>query len=190
MLTLCGVPAFGQLVIDEVDYDQPGSDTTEWIEIRLDWDDLYSLSGVALVLYDADLNGNCTEYCRVDLSSLVVMGPQQIIVIGAHPNAVLPLCASVNAIRNGASDALVIEDGTTILHSVEYAAGQTSVCNFPFHLTSNVDNDVFDGSLQRCWSFWPFVQESTPGLPNDCSAVTDVPPLPPETWGTIKQVYK
>ena len=167
--TLCVAPAFGQLVIDEIDYDQPGSDTAEWIEIRLAWDDLYFLDDVDLVLYDANLSGTCTEYCRVDLSPLVVMSPGQIVIIGAHPNAVLPLCTSTDAIQNGGPDAIAIEQGGTILHSVEYESGLTqSVCSLP--MTSGADSDVLSGSLQRCPAsgLWEFVTTSSPGSLNSC----------------------
>jgi hypothetical protein len=175
-------------VIDEIDYDQPGSDTAEWIEIRLDWIDLYPLNGVSLVLYDVDLNGNCTEYCRVDLSVLAAMGPEQRILIGAHPAAELPLCASTDAIQNGAPDAIAIEVDGTVMHSVQYASELIqSACSFSF--TDVADSDVFEGSIQRCWSTWQFVRASTPGMPNDCST-TDVSPLPVETWGTIKGLYR
>jgi hypothetical protein len=180
-------------LINEIDYDQVGVDNAEWIEIRNPEDGIYSLTDTDLVLYDADLNGNCTEYCRVSLEPLVFLGPGQYVVIGDHPCAALPLCTSTDAIQNGLPDAIVVERNGFIIDSIEYGSGQThSVCTFiPVeNRVTTVDSDTIDGSLRSFLGLWMFAGASTPCATNSVDW-TDVPDEPaPPSWTLIKALYK
>lgn len=187
--------AQNELRITEIDYDQPGADTAEWIEIQnvMDYELFLWGEDVDLVLYDGDMNGNCTEYCRVDLSVLGILDAGTRIVIGAHPCADLPLCTSTDAIQNGAPDAIVIEWNGQVEDSVEYESGLThSKCSQvpDYQRTSATDSDSSAGSLRWCYQQWHFVAEATPCANNSCLA-TDVPEPPGGvSWTLVKSLYE
>jgi len=199
LVSITSTPAAAQifppsLAITEFDYEQVGTDSLEWIEIANMRDAAWFVNGIDLVLYDADPNGNCVEYCRVDLSPLVVLFSGVHVVIGNHPCASLPLCQEVDAIQNGSPDAIALgrpADGT-VLDLVEYASSFTgSTCGTPFvNRTSATDSDVADGSLQICLA-WRFNAVSSPCQPNDCVAtdVGDSGPLP-VSWDLFKRLYR
>ena len=182
------------LVISEVDYDQPGTDNHEWIEIQNTLDFEIQARGLHLVLYDGDLNGSCQEYCDVDLTILQVIPEGSYIVIGAQPCAVLPLCTSTDAIHNTVPGGMAIVGPHGVIDSVEYGSDLIhSTCNF--NLIPLRDRDSQEGSLQFCiqstppyngtWSFDP---TPTPCAASDCTA-TDVP-FAPARWGSVKSLYK
>jgi len=179
------------LVINEVDYDQPGPDIAEWIELKSRIDTILITEGWELILYDGDLSGHCVEYCRVDLSPIGFIGEQGIVLIGAHQYAELPLCSSVDAIQNGSPDAIALFVNGILVDSVEYASDRMStVCSY--YLTNAVDSAVVPGSMSRCLGAirWRFAV-STPGEENDCTTPTDVPEPPGgATFTLVKSLYR
>jgi hypothetical protein len=88
------VYAQGELRIREFDYDQPGADTAEWIEIQNTQDTEFFLWNTYLVLYDGDPGGQCAE-CRVDVSPLLFLDAGQRIVCGRR----LAVCQVKNGAR-------------------------------------------------------------------------------------------
>lgn len=123
-LELGGGP--GQLVINEVDYDQPGLDTAEFVEIYNAGSSSVDLSNVTLELvngsggavYDTYALGAAAsslapgEYLVLGTASLLASVP-----IGA---LTLPLLDPDNNIQNGGPDGMVLLDGTTVLDSLAY----------------------------------------------------------------------
>lgn len=111
----------GGLVINEIDYDQAGTDTEEFIE-------LYNASGAPINLdaYSLELvngNGN-TVYDTVDLPN-VDLGVGEFFVVCANaatvPNCDLDDDPDTNFIQNGAPDAVGLKDGTgAIVDTVSY----------------------------------------------------------------------
>ena len=115
------------LVINEMDVDQVGTDTAEYIELtaRVDTD----LGGIAIVM----LNGGVTpgqEYARIDLAPAGSLRAGGYLVI-AGPNVAVPADAarltppgweSSNRIQNGPSDALMLFDviGKRVIDTVSY----------------------------------------------------------------------
>jgi len=186
--------------ITEIDYDQPGGDTAEWIELHNGFGVEFQADDAFLVFYDADSTGTCLEYCRVDLSSLWFIASNAYIVIGNHPCAVLPLCTTTDAIQNGAPDAIAIEQGgNIILWSLEYEFDLvSSVCSltpvFPQHSsplqTAAADSDSLAGSIHLCDGAWIFTPTSTPCAMNAC-ATSSVPEfIEHKPWGQVKTLYK
>ncbi len=122
------------LMVNELDVDQVGTDTAEYIEIAaVSEEDGYingiDCAGVVLVL----LNGSALpgrEYSRIDLAPAGVLAPGSYLVI-AGPRVPLPEgCArlspagwdSSNRIQNGPNDAVMLFDtiGEVVIDTVSY----------------------------------------------------------------------
>jgi trimeric autotransporter adhesin len=131
--------AAGNLVINEVDYDQPGTDTTEYVEILNRGNAPVSLVDVQLVL----VNGNGgAVYQTIDLTGLglaATIAPQQRLVLGpalvldALPAGVLKIDTgwgnnANNAIQNGAPDGLALIDAAahTLIDALSYEGSITA----------------------------------------------------------------
>jgi hypothetical protein len=115
------------LSINELDIDQPGTDTAEFVE-------LYSREGVDLVgLSVIFVNGGTLpgiEYSRVDLGPAETLGPGSYLVLaGPAVNVAAAACRLAppswelsNRIQNGPNDAVVLFDtlGHRIVDTVAY----------------------------------------------------------------------
>lgn len=123
--------AIGKLVINEVDYDQPGSDNAEFIEIYNRSPDSVTLAGLALVLVNGADNN---EYARFDLSQGAdTLGPGDYLVLGntgvSVPNGTPLLDIGSNSIvHNGAPDgiAIVDSDAIAVLDAFSYEGSMTA----------------------------------------------------------------
>ncbi len=172
------------VVISEVDYDQPGTDTQEWVELYNPDATPQSLAGLELAFFNGTLSGSCAEYCRIDLDPYTIPA-NGYIVLGQDPCAVAPLCTTTNAIQNGSPDAIIVQDRVSglILDSVEYESDLVnSVCNF--NLTNATDSGSTGGSIQLCGSGWFFLPVPTPCGPPDCTV-----PVEPGSWSSFKGRY-
>jgi len=105
------------LVINEVDYDQPGSDLAEFVEIYNSGASPVSLQDISLVL----VNGSTQQdYLQVDLSGMGTLGSGSYMVIGSEAVlssgdipvgvATLQFASSGNNIQNGAPDGVALVD--------------------------------------------------------------------------------
>jgi Lamin Tail Domain len=103
-------PPAGQakLVINEVDYDQVGTDANGFVEIT-------NTGGAAADLANVDLvavnGGDSSEYDRVALTGTLAPG--------AHLDLAIEL-------QNGAPDGLALLDGATLLDALSYEGGITA----------------------------------------------------------------
>jgi predicted extracellular nuclease len=173
-----------ELVINEVDYDQPGSDTTEFVEI-------YNPSLVSVDLSQVDvvmINGNnSTEYNRFTLSG--TLNPGEFAVLGSPgltiPAGVIYIDAGItNLLQNGSPDGVALIDNinTALIDSLSYegainAANITGFAN-PVDLvegTVTTATDTGDGSIIRLPdgsdtgdddTDYIFTTTVTPGEPN------------------------
>ncbi|MGE4129529.1 MAG: lamin tail domain-containing protein, partial [Hyphomicrobiaceae bacterium] len=113
------------LVINEVDYDQPGADGASFIEIYNSGTTAVSLAGIYVVLVNGSNN---LPYLSIELSSggASVLGPGEYFVIC---NATVVVAAGAQAIivaddfiQNGAPDgiALVDTNTSTLIDSLSY----------------------------------------------------------------------
>ncbi len=125
----------GKLVINEVDYDNVGIDTAEYIELFNPTGSSVSLAGLAVVL----VNGSTGDpYDTIDLSSAQTLGAGEYLVISG-PNVDVPSGAkhidpvwSQDQIQNGAPDGLALIDTVTktVLDALSYE-GQVTSANIP-----------------------------------------------------------
>lgn len=115
-------PTSVSLVINEVDYDQPGTDFDEFVEIKNVSGAPIGLDGYYVVLING-ANNPGTEYDRVDLPAVTLpVGGRYVVCGGATatpgtprvPNCDLAWPDTSNIIQNGAPDAVAIVSNPTL----------------------------------------------------------------------------
>ena len=153
------------LVINEVDYDQIGTDATEYVEIFNPSAATISLTGKTLYL----INGTNSEvYDTVDLSGAGSMAPLTYLVV-AGAGVTVPMTAkkidpgwTSNAVQNGAPDGLALVDTTnmTVIDAFSYEGAFTAAMLPGFATPPSLvegtalpatvaDSNTADGSLCR-----------------------------------------
>lgn len=175
------------LVINEVDYDNVGHDTNEFVEIRNDGGAAASLDGLALVL----VNGrDDTEYRRVGLTGTLPAGGYLVVAdatVDVAPGAmVVRFGSSHDNVQNGAPDGVALVDTDThkIIDALSYEGGitQAHLVGFPSPVslvegtaTGVADSNTNPGSVARipngsdtddAHKDWRAVANPTPGSAN------------------------
>lgn len=111
-LDAAGTPT-GALVINEIDYDQTGVDTGEFVEIYNASASAVRLDDLALVLINGS-GGGSAEYARASLSGSLSAGAYAVVGITGQvltlPSGVMRFDVSTPGIQNGAPDGLVLWD--------------------------------------------------------------------------------
>ena len=179
------------LVINEVDYDNVGTDTTEFVEIYNASGGTVDLTGYLLSLVNGVGN---VEYLSVDLSSAGTLAAGEYLVVSssnvtvAAGAKVITFAGLQDQIQNGSPDgiALVHSPSETLVDALSYEGSMTSV--LVTGITGSVslvegtatiaaDNNTSVGSLARCPngsdsndanSNWQFTATLTPGEANIC----------------------
>jgi hypothetical protein len=187
-LSAAATPALGQLVINEVDYDQVGVDTNEFVEIRNGLSCSVNLANLDLVF----INGaNNTEYRRVNLGPAGVLLPGQYLVV-RNATVTIPtgtpnimFAGAQDNIQNGAPDgvALVNTATLTVIDALSYEGPMNAAIITglgPVNLvagtpTAATDSNTITGSLARIPNGsdtgndtfdWVFTTTITPGQSN------------------------
>jgi hypothetical protein len=177
------LPAGAGVIINEIEYDQPGTDASEWIELHNPNLAPQPLVGLDLVL----VNGNgCAEYLRFSLDAITIPAGG-FVVIGNHACAIsnggFP---ATNAIQNGAPDDVYIErrSDLSVVDGVEYEQPGASTCGYA--ATAAIDDAIEpSGSILRCGSGWVFSATGTPCSDNGCPISVD-----DSSWGQVKAQYR
>src|SRR5262249_29217838 len=111
--TITVVASAGHLVINEVDYDNPNTDSSEFVEIYNPGTTAVDLKGYQLVL----VNGaNNASYLTVDLGQAQTLPGGHYLVVGASTVVVpatekfIAFAAASNNIQNGAPDGVALVD--------------------------------------------------------------------------------
>jgi cytosine/adenosine deaminase-related metal-dependent hydrolase len=179
------------LVINEVDYDQIMTDSTEFVEIYNPSASTISLANKALVLINGADN---TAYATIDLGPAISLASHQYLVIaGAMVTVTTPAKKidpgwTTNAIQNGPPDGVALIDTatTTLIDAFSYEGGITMAALPGFAnpqtlvegtmLPANVaDSNTTDGSLCRspngqdtdsAAADWKFCSAGTAGTAN------------------------
>jgi predicted extracellular nuclease len=110
------------LVINEIDYDQPGTDDAEFIEIKNTGASSANLSGVDVVLVNGN-GGGASIYNTISLPAVSLAAGDYFVVCGNAANTIncdLDVSQDTNLIQNGAPDAVALVSGSTILDAVSY----------------------------------------------------------------------
>jgi hypothetical protein len=161
-------PPTSGLVINEIDYDQVGTDGGGYVEIANVGASVATLDGIVVVMVNG---GDGQEYERAELTGSLAAGAQLSIPIEA---------------QNGAPDgvALIASASGTLLDALSYEGEITSaqIDGQTYNLVEGTalaaavaDSNTQDGSLSRipngadtnnAASDWAFTTTKTPGAPN------------------------
>jgi len=161
----CSTPA-PALLINEVDYDQVGTDNGEFVEIVNAGSDPVALADVVLILVNGS---NSAEYRRIDLvDAASTLAPGAYLVVAASalqtslpagtPFVAFP--AATNNMQNGAPDAVALFDtvSSTLLDGLSYegsiVGAQFDGVPGTWNLVDGagsaaVDSNTVDGSISR-----------------------------------------
>lgn len=169
------------LVINEIDYDQPGTDAAEFIEIKNISASAIGLQGWTVELINGN-NGGATPYppSPIALQNVNLAAGDYYVVCGTGSS--VPNCdlfVSSFTIQNGPPDAVGLRNGGTLVDTVSYE-GNTGV---PYTEGSGAGlQDAENGttSISRCADgidtnqnnvdFWSEASPISPGEANPCVA--------------------
>jgi hypothetical protein len=114
-----GRTAAAQLVINEVDYDTPGTDNAEFIEIKNTGGSAVALSTYSIRLIDGPGGSTYGTFALPALS--LAAGDYFVLCANANrtPNCDLDVTPDTNLMQNGA-DAIELVDGTTVVDTLSY----------------------------------------------------------------------
>jgi predicted extracellular nuclease len=110
------------LVINEIDYDQPGTDTAEFLEIKNVSGAPLALSGYAIQLVNG-VGGGATVYQTIALPSTTLAAGDHFVVCAnaaTVANCDQDVTPETNLIQNGEPDAVAITFGGAIVDAVSY----------------------------------------------------------------------
>ncbi len=123
----------GHLVLNEVDYDEPGTDSAEFVEVYNPTASPIALDSIALVLVNGS---NSKEYARYPLAAagMLPAGGYLVISNGTVPAAAGALALTPtgwpmsNAIQNGPSDGMLLLDtgAGTVIDALSYDGSLTA----------------------------------------------------------------
>lgn len=131
MLLVAGLPvifsaqagaASTSLVINEIDYDQPGTDTAEFVEIKNVSSSTVNLAGWTVELVNGT-DGGASIYNTVALPSVTLAAGDYFVFCGSAANVAncdLVVPPPTNLIQNGAPDAVGLLNGGTLIDTVSY----------------------------------------------------------------------
>ncbi|MBE2221007.1 MAG: ExeM/NucH family extracellular endonuclease [Anaerolineae bacterium] len=118
--TGCPLPQIGDLVINEIDYDQDGTDAAEFVEIYNASNAILNLSTYELQLVNGS---NASVYSSTPLPDFNLNSGQYYVVCGDAanvPNCDLDITPDTNLIQNGAPDAVALVENGVIIDTVSY----------------------------------------------------------------------
>jgi hypothetical protein len=170
------------LVINEVDYDQPSTDTAEFMELK-------NVSGSAINLdsYTVELvngtGGGATIYQTIDLPSVsLAAGDYYVVCANAATtaNCDLDVSPDTNLIQNGAPDAIGLRESGTLVDALSYEGDSGAPYTEGSGLGLDDNAAAPSESLSRCPDGTDTDQNNadfllradTPGTANSC------PPAP------------
>jgi len=197
VLALTGTLAFSShaaIVINEIDYDQPGTDTAEFIELFNS-----GSSSILLDNYLIDLiNGTTSSaYRSIDLSGFSIGANDYFVVCGGSASTVANcnynFTATNSWAQNGAPDAIALYDNGSLIDSISYEGLLTPFTEGDALTLSDSNSEILsiarivDGldSNNNALDFQ--LGCTTPGSANiggsgDCSLSVSAVPVPAAVW--------
>jgi len=176
------------LVINEIDYDQPSSDTAEFVEILNRGETAVDLAGHSVKLING--NGN-SVYKTIDLPSFILPAGEYYVICGDAANVYncdLDVSPNSNLLQNGAPDGVALYAGTTLLDTVSYEGNLDA----PYTETSGIGLEDSSSDAYSGISRTPNGADSdvnnvdfsprciTPGFTNNVESTDCIDPTPPK----------
>jgi hypothetical protein len=132
--------SIGQVVINELDCDTPGTDDKEFIELKSDVPN-FDLEGFVLVFFNGSDSGADSSYFAIDLDGLIT-DINGLLLIGSDGVTPFPqYLISANVIQNGA-DAVAIYEGNDFDFLEDTLATTTNLIDALVYDTSDPDDVV------------------------------------------------
>ncbi len=113
------------VIINEIDYDQPGSDTAEFIELFNAGTSTISLNSYSISLINKTASA---VYRSIDLSGFNINANDYFVICGDATkvaNCDYSFTTTSGWFQNGASDAIALYENTTLLDSLSYEGSVT-----------------------------------------------------------------
>jgi hypothetical protein len=166
------------VVINEIDYDQPGTDAAEFIELKNNGSTAVDLTGWTLELVNGS-GGGAAIYLTFDLSGHTLAAGGYFVICGNAANVAncdLDVSPDTNLIQNGSPDAVALRYNGVLMDTVSYE-GDTSAPYTEGSGTGLVDDPSGTGSISRCPDGvdtdqnnvdFSFTGTITPGAANAC----------------------
>lgn len=176
------VAAPASLVVNEVDYDQPGTDAAEFLELKNVGPDPVNLDPVSVELVNG-VGGGAAVYLTINPPNVDLAAGDYFVVCAnaaTVPNCDLDVGPDTNLIQNGAPDAIGLRHGPDLIDTVSYE-GDTGA---PYTEGSGAglvdDGSSADGGIARCPDGADSNQNNvdfradtiTPGAANGCVVFT------------------
>ncbi len=173
-----------KLVINEIDYDQPGTDAAEYVEIRNNESVAVPLDSVALELVNGS-GGGALLYKTIDLPAVSLAAGDYFVVCANTANVAncdLDVTPDTDLIQNGAPDAVGLRFNGNLIDAVSYE-GNTGAPYTEGSGTGLVDTAASategisrcpDGSDTNVNNVDLLLRPITPGAANNC--IVDAPP--------------
>lgn len=112
-----------RLVINEIDYDQPGADTAEFVELKNVGDAAADLSEYVLRFINGS-GGGAIPYANYTLPSVSLALSDYFVICSNSanvPNCDLVVSPAINFVQNGGPDAVALFKNNVIVDAVSYA---------------------------------------------------------------------
>jgi hypothetical protein len=198
-LALPVTPATAQVVINEIDYDQPGIDTEEFIELMNT-----GLTAVNLDAYTIDLiNGSGgTVYSTIDLPSISLAPGDYYVVCTSMTNVDncdLDVTPDSQLIQNGAPDGMVLRLAGAAIDAVSYEGDTASATEGSGLLLMDDGVSVLqgisrypDGEDTNSNGADLSIRCATPGAPNTplSSSCDQAVAVQQTTWQSVKTLFR
>jgi hypothetical protein len=161
-------PTSSDLVINEIDYDQVGTDGGGFVEIANTGSSAANLDGISLVFVNG---GDGNEYDRADLTGSLAAGAYLSVEIEPQ-NGAPDGVALVNTASGALLDALSYEGE---IHAAQISGQTYDLVEGTALAATVVDSNTVDGSLSRipdkhdsndAATDWAFMTTKTPGAAN------------------------
>lgn len=120
------------LIINEIDYDQPSTDTTEFVEIKNTTQIAISLDGWHLILFNGS-SSSLMPYDTVHLPNVMLAADDYFVICGSNntvPNCDFQMSGSSNLLQNGSPDGMALYNST--LDSIFDAVSYEGDCPAPY----------------------------------------------------------
>jgi hypothetical protein len=139
--------AFGQLFINEIDYDQPGTDAYEFFELA---GPAGTYTNVVVDLINGTNPAVPASYKTITLGNITLSNESDgygfyVVGVAAVENVDFVITPNENAIQNGAPDGIQLSVNGTIVDGVAYEGALNDLSGNPMEDVDSFGEDMYEG---------------------------------------------